>query len=121
MAKTVCRLLGIVLLLVGIVGFVSHDLLGAHFNFAHNIVHVVSGALALYFGFVASSAAARTFCLAFGTVYLLLGLVGYFLGTTDERLFRVGEILTLGKVDHFIHVGVGVLFLIGGLLGKGDR
>jgi len=51
MAKTVCKILGVVLLLVGVVGFAAPGLLGAHLNMAHNVVHIVSGAIALYFGF----------------------------------------------------------------------
>ncbi len=51
MAKTVCKLLGIVFIIVGVAGFVAPTLLGAHLNPAHNAVHLVSGAIALYFGF----------------------------------------------------------------------
>ena len=118
MAKTVCKLLGIVLVIVGVAGFVAPHLLGAHLMPAHNAVHLVSGAIALYFGFAASAGAARGFCIVFGLVYLALGVCGWFLGTGPEHLFQVGgEILTLGKIDHFIHLGLGVVFLLGGLLG----
>jgi len=50
MAKTVCKILGVVLLLVGVCGFVAPRLLGAHLFPAHNGVHIVSGIIALYFG-----------------------------------------------------------------------
>lgn len=120
MAKTVCRILGVVLLLVGICGFVAPTLLGAHLNLAHNVVHIASGAIALYFGFAGSPGAARTFCLAFGVIYALLGLAGWFAGTGPEHMFSVGSALMLGKVDHLIHVGLGIVFLAGGLLGKGN-
>ena len=50
MAKQVCMILGVVFLLVGILGFVMPGLLGAHLTLAHNIVHLVTGALALWFG-----------------------------------------------------------------------
>jgi hypothetical protein len=117
MAKTVCKLLGIVLVIVGVAGFVAPHLLGAHLMPAHNLVHLVSGAIALYFGFAGSYGAAKGFCVIFGIVYLLLGCAGWFMGTGPEHLFHVGEMLTLGKVDHFIHVGLGVVFLAGGALG----
>jgi hypothetical protein len=32
-------------------------------------------------------------------------------------MFHVGELLALGKVDHIIHVLLGVVFLAGGALG----
>ena len=70
MAKTVCKLLGVIFLIVGIAGIFSHDLLGAHLNMAHNMVHIVSGIIALYFGFSGSYSGARGFCLVFGLVYL---------------------------------------------------
>jgi hypothetical protein len=50
MAKTVTKILGVVFLLVGFVGFFAPGILGMHLSMAHNIVHLVSGALALYFG-----------------------------------------------------------------------
>lgn len=122
MARTVCKLLGLILLLVGIAGF-THllDSLGAHLNQAHNLVHIVSGLIALYFGFAGSAGAARSFCLLFGIVYLLLGVCGWFLGTGPEHMFKIGELLTLGKVDHIIHILLGVVFLAGGALGRSER
>lgn len=117
MAKLVCKILGAVFVLVGIAGFVAPTLLGAHLMPAHNAVHLVSGAIALYFGFAGSAGAARGFCLIFGIVYLLLGVCGWFLGTGPEHMFHVGDILTLGKVDHIIHILLGVVFLAGGALG----
>ena len=118
MAKTVCKLLGVVFVIVGAAGFVAPTLLGAHLNPAHNLVHLVSGAIALYFGFAGSYGAAKGFCIIFGIVYLLLGVCGWFLGTGPEHMWHVGgELLTLGKVDHIIHVLLGVVFLAGGALG----
>src|ERR1043166_5312820 len=61
MAKTVCKILGVVFVIVGVAGFVAPTLLGAHLNPAHNAVHLVSGALALYLGFAGSAGAARGF------------------------------------------------------------
>lgn len=122
MAKTVCKLLGIVFVIVGAAGFVAPTLLGAHLTPAHNLVHLVSGAIALYFGFAGSFGAAKGFCIIFGIVYLLLGVCGWFIGTGPEHMWHVGgEILTLGKVDHIIHVLLGVVFLAGGALGGSRR
>jgi len=117
MAKTICKILGVVFVLVGICGFVVPTLLGAHLTPPHNLVHIVSGAIALYFGFAGSASGARGFCLIFGVVYLLLGAAGWFVGTGPDHMFNVGALLTFGKVDHIIHILLGVVFLIGGLLG----
>src|ERR687889_847992 len=80
MAKTICTILGVVFILVGIMGFIVPDLLGTHLSLVHNLVHIISGAAALYFGLAGSLSGARTFCLAFGAVYLLLGVAGFLLG-----------------------------------------
>ena len=121
MAKRIATLLGAVFILVGIVGFLSHDLLGAHLSTTHNIIHLVSGALALYFGLKATLAQAKLFCMIFGIVYGLLGVVGYFLGDPDhDREWKVLEGLVLGRMDHIIHILLGVLFLIGALMTKAD-
>ena len=125
MAKTVCKLLGLIFLIVGLAGIFSHNLLGAHLNMAHNMVHIVSGVVALYFGFSGSYSGARGFCLLFGIVYLLLGVCGWFLGTGAEHMFNIpnasSPLLMLGKMDHIIHVLLGVVFLAGGAMGGSDR
>ena len=124
MAKTVCKLLGLVLLLVGVLGF-THllDSLGAHVGptyAPHNAVHIVSGLVALYFGFAGSAGGARGFCFLFGLVYLALGLCGWFLGTGAEHMFEKIPSLMLGKMDHIIHILLGVVFLAGGALSKSE-
>lgn len=119
MAKTIATLLGIVFILAGLVGFVAPNLLGAHLSPAHNVVHLVSGAIALYLGLAGSASRARMFCLIFGTVYLLLGVAGLVAGTGSERMFTViPGALELGTVDHMIHVVLGLIFLGGGASAK---
>ena len=117
MAKTVCKILGVVLLLVGVVGFAAPNLLGAHLNSTHNVVHIVSGAIALYFGFAGTLSGAKAFCLVFGVVYLALGALGLTLGTGEDRMWMVGP-LHLGTADHGIHSLLGIIFLAGGLFTK---
>ena len=122
MAKTVCKILGVVLLLVGILGF-THilDFTGAHIgpeHPIHNVVHIVSGVIALYFGFAGTLSGAKGFCLVFGIVYLALGLLGMVMGNAAEgRAWRVGPLL-LGMADHGIHMLIGAVFLAGGLFTK---
>lgn len=117
MAKTVCKVLGVVFLLVGVAGFVNQGLLGAHLNPPHNVVHIVSGVIALYFGFAGSLSGAKAFSLVFGVVYLALGICGMAFGHDVERMWQVGP-LHFGQVDHGIHTLFGVAFLAGGLFTK---
>ena len=117
MAKTVCKILGVVFLLVGVAGFAAPNLLGAHLNPAHNLVHIISGVIALYLGFAGSLSAAKMFCLVFGVVYLGLGVLGMGMGTGADKMWEVGP-LHLGTADHGIHILLGVVFLAGGLFTK---
>lgn len=116
MANKICTILGVVFLLVGILGFVMPGLLGTHLSLAHNIIHLVSGAIALYLGLKGSPSSAKTFCLVFGAVYLLLGIAGFVAGTGDDRMLTIiADQLMFGTMDHIVHVVFGVLFLFGGL------
>jgi len=117
MAKTVCKILGVVFLLVGVAGFAKPDLLGAHLNPPHNVVHIVSGVIALYFGFAGSISGAKAFSLVFGVVYLALGILGLAMGAGAEKIWDLGP-LHFGQVDHGIHILLGVVFLAGGLFTK---
>ncbi len=134
MAKTIATILGVAFLVVGVLGFIAPGLAGFHLSLAHNLVHIISGALALYFGLKGTLAAARLFCIVFGIVYGLLGVAGYALGTdrqhtlagvthggTDSNLLQViaGQ-LELASMDHGLHVLLGLVFLVGGLLTKAN-
>jgi len=118
MAKTVATVVGVVFILVGIVGFFSPVLLGAHLTKLHNVVHLVSGAVSLYFGTKGTLASARSFCIVFGLVYGLLGVVGYLVGSPDHLLTLWGEHFRLGPIDHYIHIAIAVLYLLGGFTTK---
>ena len=127
MAKTVTTFLGAAFLLVGLLGFVVPGFLGAHLTPAHNVIHLVSGALALYFGLSGTLAAARLFDIVFGSVYGLLGLIGFLAGQAgtsplhglDSRILEiVPGVLVLGTTDHVIHIVLGVIFLLSGMLTK---
>ena len=122
MAKTIAKILGVVFVLVGLLGFIMPNLLGAHLSTTHNLVHLISGAVALYFGFAGTLSAAKLFCIIFGIVYALLGVCGFLLGVGPDRMFEAlaGLGLHLGTMDHIIHILLGLLFLIGGFLTKAD-
>ena len=90
MVKTAAILFGLVFLLVGILGFVpaitkDEMLLGIfHVNFAHNIVHLASGAVFLLCG-MAGAGPSRMFFRVFGIVYALVAALGFYNG--DQPIF----------------------------------
>ena len=118
MAKTIATILGVVFILVGIVGFVSPGFLGTHLSTTHNLVHLISGAVSLYFGLAATLSAARMFVIVFGVVYGLLGIAGFALGTGPDHMFEALSALGLhlGTMDHVVHILLGIVFLAGGLV-----
>ena len=119
MANRIATILGAVFLLVGILGFVSPHLLGMHLSQAHNIVHLATGAVSLWLGLKGSPSAARTFCIVFGAVYLLLGVAGFVAGDGADRMLRLlpGQ-LEFGTPDHVVHILLGAIYLIGGFTTK---
>lgn len=129
MAKRIATIIGIVFLLVGIVGFVAPGVGGFHLSTAHNLIHLISGALSLYFGLAGTLSGARLFCIVFGAVYGLLGVAGFLLGApgtpsmpgmaADSRLFKVlPGMLELGTSDHTFHILLGIVYLAAGLMTK---
>ncbi|MCA1633443.1 MAG: DUF4383 domain-containing protein [Acidobacteria bacterium] len=133
MAKTVATLIGVLFILVGIVGFLAPGVAGFHLSMAHNLIHIVSGAVSLYFGLKGTLAGARLFCIVFGAVYGLLGVAGFLFGGAgnhtmsgiahgaDSRLLSViPGALELGTVDHTFHIFLTIVFLAAGFMTRAD-
>ncbi len=120
MAKTLCKIVGLVLLIAGVCGFFSRNLMGMHLTNVHNVVHIASGALALYFGFAGSAGGARSFCLLFGLVYALLGVLGFiqpgFVASVLQAHEEAGAPSPTMAMDSIVHLLVGGVFLVAGLL-----
>lgn len=111
--KFLCRVLGYGLVLVGIVGFFAPHLLGMHLTAWHNVIHLTSGALSLYFGYRGTIAAARTFAFSFGLVYLGLGLLGFVAPALTARILGHPPVTT-GELtpDNVVHLIVGAAFML---------
>jgi hypothetical protein len=127
MAKTVATLLGIGFIVIGIAGLFAPGFLGAHLSMTHNLIHLLSGVAALWVGARGTLRGARSFSYAFGTLYGLLGVLGFVLGTPgastaghtgpDARLWSViPGALELGTSDHVIHLVIGGLFLLAAIV-----
>lgn len=105
-SKGIVYLLGVVLLAIGILGFFNDPVLGVfEVDPTHNLVHIVSGLLALVFAGM-GEASARTFGRIFGIVYgivLFLGLI-----TPDNTILGIMEI---NAADNFLHLILSATFL----------
>ena len=118
MAKTLCKILGVVLLVVGLVGFAMPNLLGMHLTPIHNIVHLLTAAIALYLGFAGSPEGAKTFCVVFGAIYLLLGILGFAApGVVASIIGHPGPVSSGDLTpDNAVHLLLGIVFLAVGLM-----
>lgn len=125
MAKTVATIMGAGFLLVGIIGFVAPTFLGMHLSMTHNVIHLVTGAASLWLGLKGSLHAARTFCIAFGAVYALLGVAGFIFGSHagapgvpggggPNMWHVIPGAFEIGRPDHIVHIILGAVYLIGG-------
>jgi hypothetical protein len=113
LAKIYVALSGAILVVVGVVGFFRHAMFNLTFPPAHNVFHLGSGLVALWAGLGKSAEGPRRFGLIFGTIYILVAIAG-FAGMRD-----LGPIqLDLNMHFNFIHLGVGLLSLVAGLIGK---
>ncbi|MFC5930563.1 DUF4383 domain-containing protein [Cryobacterium melibiosiphilum] len=96
----------------GGVGFIATEgglLLGIfEVNPLHNVAHLLIGAALLIAG-LSSASAAKATNTTVGAVYLLLGLVGFFIA--DSAL----NILALNTADHFLHLASAIVLLGVGL------
>lgn len=117
--RLVATIFGAVYLLVGVLGlfvagsnFAGPDgalLLGIfQINHLHNIAHLAIGAALLFAG-LRSTPAAKGVNLTVGAVYLLLGVVGFFLVGTAFN------ILALNTADHILHLASAIVLLGTGL------
>ena len=102
---------GALLIVVGLLGFIAPGFMGMHLGALHNVMLLLSGALAIYFGLNATQAAARTFCIVFGAMFGVLGLVGFVSGGQNYTFTIIPGALVLGTMDHLVHLIFGAVFL----------
>jgi hypothetical protein len=112
MAKRFTTVLGVVLLVMGLWGMATgggdHLLLVFGVNAGHNLLHLVTGAAALIAA-MKGERASMIYCLAFGTLYGVLAVAGFFL---VPWLMRG---LNLNYADDFLHLVIAAACLwIGG-------
>ena len=117
MAHTACKILGVAFLIAGLVGFVMPHFLGFHLTTIHNVIHLATAAVALYLGFAGSLTAARTFCLVFGAVYALLGVLGFAMPALVATILgHPGPVSSADLMpDNLFHLTVGAAFVLAGL------
>lgn len=106
LVKPLTWVLGIVLLVVGVLGFVlPSPLLGLfEVDTIHNIVHILSGVVGLW---AASTGYqySRLFLMIFGLVYALVAVLGFMSGS-------VLGLFVVNAFDNYLHAAIGAVCLI---------
>lgn len=122
-AKAYAQILGIVLLLVGILGFVpafggttaltpsSAELGIFPINNLHNVIHIVTGLLGIFAGFSAGGSYARLYALVFGVVYTLVTIIGFVIAPGTSVAFLLG-LVPLNLADNLLHAGIAIFGLV---------
>jgi hypothetical protein len=78
MMKAVSTALGVILCIIGVVGFFSHDFLDMDLNPLHDVILLAFGVVSLYVGINGSRTAARNMCRVLGVVFAILGIMTLF-------------------------------------------
>ena len=118
MLKTWAWIFAVAFIVIGILGFVpgittaDGHLLGIfEVDPLHNIIHLLSGLVALFVVF-GSAAAQQMYFKVFGIVYLLVTIIGFVQGDT------VLGLINTNMADHILHLLIAIVSL---WLGFGKR
>lgn len=119
-AKTAAIFFGVVFIAVGLLGFIDNPVIGTsanaifHADTLHNAVHIGSGVLFILFA-MASPAAATTFMILFGIVYLAIGIIGM-VSIGSAGITKVLVVLHVNEADNYLHIALGAVILIAGIV-----
>lgn len=112
MLRALAILFGILFLIAGILGFIPmyspNDQLIGYFliNPLHNLIHIITGIIALWVGF-SSAHASKIFFKIFGVMYVVVALLGLYYG--DQPIFGL---IANNMPDVGLHFVVGIIALI---------
>ena len=121
LAQIYALVLGAVLVLVGILGFVVEPsfgigddaqrgtLIAFDINGWHNVVHLLSGVVGLVMARTAANA--RLFAIGYGVVYLLVTALGFIVGDGGYLL----SIIPINTADNLLHLLIAVSGIAVGL------
>lgn len=118
--KSWATLAGVVLVLIGLLGFVENPIVGTAegalvpANALHNIVHLATGVIALWIAFGLRGVQQANALAAFGVLYLVV-LVATII---SPELFGLFAGYGANAVEHVIHGVLGIVSLGVGWMGR---
>ena len=115
---------GISLLAAGILGFIPGNPIASadanalfRVNAAHNVVHLATGALALWIGTGTRGRDLATWTIAFGALYAVVAV----LLVIDPTMFGIFADAPANAADHVLHAGLAVVSLALGFMARQPR
>lgn len=111
MMKTIAIIFGLILLAVGILGFMPQftpngNLFGIfHVNNIHNYIHIASGALALLCGLFCVDCC-RLYFKVFGIIYAIVAILGFYYG--DRAILNL---IANNMADNLLHTVIAIFAL----------
>jgi hypothetical protein len=110
-ARLYAKIVGVVVLLVGVVGLIMGDpeegLFGLfNVDIVEDIVHLATGGLLAYVGFAGTNRAVKSVVTALGVVYLLVGVMGFIVPGLFGLLPHGYSL-----ADNILHLALGALAL----------
>lgn len=119
MARTSVIVLGVILLALGILGFIPGLVTGGGMLFGvfqisltFNIINIVAGVIGILFG-ARNHHAAKNFAKIFGVLYAFGAIVTLYFESSFFGLYPVNQ------VDIWFYIGMAVLLLAAGFFGEG--
>lgn len=112
LVKPLVSLLGLVFVIIGIAGFFTGSpLFVFEVDTIHNVIHLLSGLIALY---CVNSGynMARTYLMLFGLVYAVVAVVGFVQGDTVLGLIAVN------MEDNLLHTAIAAVCILVGFGSK---
>lgn len=114
MLRNLAKIFGYTFLVIGILGFIPGITADGHLfglfqvDGAHNVIHLLSGAIALYAGYT-STRLSRLYFQVFGVVYAIIALLGFFYG--DRELLGF---VAHNRADIWLHIFIAIVALYAG-------
>ncbi len=116
-ARVVCKWVGVLLIAVGLYGFMS-PMLEAQQRGAHNFIHIIAGVLSFAAARLPAARSVRAFSVSAGAFFLAIGVVGFALAENASGLWvLVPGVIEFGIHDQWIHLLSGAAWMGSGLIG----
>lgn len=107
--KTFALILGIVLVLVGILGFIENNLIGDNGYFGTNtiqdVLHLIAGAFGIYAG---TKGRGPGYNITIGWIGIVLGILGFIPKIKD----LLANLLNINPVITVLHLIIGIVALL---------